>query len=315
MSVDFTTDDLDTKDRIAFWADVASKTFYAHSFDAPATNFAGRLRSRTIDSLALTICDCGPCAVTRTRRDTLRDDIDNYIFSIRLEGRSLFTQDDHTQMFAPGSVMIHSAGQPQTLEFLDATRSLHVSIPRRLMQGRLAAPDATRLLSRNTPEVGLVVDFIRSLSERADDLDAALMPRLANQVVELLSLALGGTNGAVPLSTARANALRRVKAEVEKRLRDPGLNPSDAAAGAGVSVRYANALLAEEGSSLERYIQQRRLEQCRRALEDPLQFNRMIGEIAYAWGFSDHSHFTRRFRDAFGMTPSDCRQLARPDAR
>jgi AraC family transcriptional activator of tynA and feaB len=34
----------------------------------------------------------------------------------------------------------------------------------------------------------------------------------------------------------------------------------------------------------------------------------MIGEIAFSWGFSDHSHFTRRFRAAFGMSPGECRR-------
>lgn len=313
MSVDFTTDALDERDRIPFWVDVASKTFYAHSFDAPATNFTGTLRSRNLDSLALTVCDCAPCEVTRTRRDTLRDDIDCYMFSIRLEGRSLLTQDDQTHMVAPGTVMLHNASQPVTLNFIDDTRSLHLIIPRRLMQGRLGDRNTTRFLSVDTPEVGLAVDFIQALNARTDQLDASLMPRLADQLVELVSLALGGANGEVTLSTARANALRRVKAEIEKRLCNPNLTPSLAAAAGGVSVRYANALLAEQGSSLERYIQQRRLEHCRHALEDPLQSHRMISEIAFAWGFSDHSHFTRRFRDAFGMTPRECRQLASYD--
>ncbi len=314
MSVDFTTDNLEERDRIAYWVDVASKTFYAHSFEAPAPSFSGQLRSKIVDGLALTVCDCGPCEVTRTRRDALRDDIDCYMFTIRLEGRSLFTQDDQRQMVGPGTVLLHSASRAQSFQFIDATSSLHVSIPRRLLQGRLGDRDRTRVLSGDVPEVGLAVDFIRSLNARAGQLDESMMPRLASQVVDLVSLAVGGANGEVALSTARAHALRRVKSEIEKRLCNPNLTPALAAAAGRVSVRYANALLAEEGSSLERYIQQRRLEHCRRALEDPLQSHRMISEIAYAWGFSDHSHFTRRFRDAFGMTPSECRERVAPNA-
>jgi AraC family transcriptional regulator, positive regulator of tynA and feaB len=33
-----------------------------------------------------------------------------------------------------------------------------------------------------------------------------------------------------------------------------------------------------------------------------------IGSIAFDWGFSDLSHFTRRFRQRFGCTPRDWRQ-------
>jgi AraC-like DNA-binding protein len=76
-------------------------------------------------------------------------------------------------------------------------------------------------------------------------------------------------------------------------------------------VRYANDLLSQEGSSIERYVLHRRLERCRQALEDTAQANRMIGEIAFAWGFSDLSHFGRRFRAAYGMTPGDYRRRGR----
>lgn len=315
MSVAFTTDHLDERDRIPFWVDVASKTFYAHSFSVADRNFTGHLKSGVLDDLFLTVCDCGPCTVTRSRRDTARDDVDSYILSIRLEGRSLFMQDDRTVVLEPGSVHFHTTGKPLKMQFLELTRSLHVTIPRRLIRPHIANPDAARLMSTDMPAVGLIADYVGALIGRVDKLDSVLRPRLAAQIVDLVSLTIGGEGGDAAPSTARAIALRRVKAEIEKRLTEPGLNPALAASGAGISIRYANALLAEEGTSLERYIQSRRLEQCRRALQDPLQSHRMIGEIAFAWGFSDHSHFTRRFRDAFGVTPSECREHVKPGMR
>jgi AraC-like DNA-binding protein len=102
----------------------------------------------------------------------------------------------------------------------------------------------------------------------------------------------------------------RLRAAIETRLSDPALNPETAAAAGGISVRYANELLSQENTSLERYILRRRLERCRQTLESPLQAHRTISEIAASWGFSDQSHFNRRFRDAFGMTPGDCRRQA-----
>jgi AraC-like DNA-binding protein len=37
----------------------------------------------------------------------------------------------------------------------------------------------------------------------------------------------------------------------------------------------------------------------------------LIGGIAFDWGFSDLSHFGRRFRAAYGMTPGEYRRHAR----
>jgi AraC-like DNA-binding protein len=102
-----------------------------------------------------------------------------------------------------------------------------------------------------------------------------------------------------------------LKAAIESRLHEPDLKPALAAAAAGISVRYANALLADQNSCLERYIIARRLERCRRVLEDPTQAHRMIGEIAFSWGFSDLSHFNRRFKAEFGCAPGEYRRNAR----
>jgi AraC-like DNA-binding protein len=99
-----------------------------------------------------------------------------------------------------------------------------------------------------------------------------------------------------------------IHAAIEARLADPALDAKTVAAAAGVSVRYANAVLAEEGTSIMRLIQTRRLARCRRALDHPLQNHRTISEIAYGWGFSDMTHFGRRFKAAFGRSPRDYRR-------
>jgi AraC-like DNA-binding protein len=110
------------------------------------------------------------------------------------------------------------------------------------------------------------------------------------------------------LSSGAAVALLKLRTAIENRLMDPRLDPTAAAAAAGISVRYANHLLSQQGTSLERLIVSRRLERCRRTLEDARQSHRTISEIAYAWGFSDLSHFNRRFKAAFGCTPRDYRR-------
>ena len=146
--------------------------------------------------------------------------------------------------------------------------------------------------------------------DRLGSLDQTASDRLAEQALDLIALAFTTELGqAQPaLSSSRATTLLRLKALIEARLSDPALKPEAVAAEAGFSVRYANDLLAEENFSLERYILHRRLERCRSALGDPLQAHRMIGEIAFSWGFSDLSHFTRRFRAAYGTTPGDYRR-------
>ena len=99
----------------------------------------------------------------------------------------------------------------------------------------------------------------------------------------------------------------KVRTAIEARLTDPALDLETVAV-RGVTRRYANAALAEQGTSIMHFIQSRRLERCRVALEDPLQMHRTISEIAYGWGFSDMTHFARKFRAAYGASPREYRK-------
>jgi AraC family transcriptional activator of tynA and feaB len=114
--------------------------------------------------------------------------------------------------------------------------------------------------------------------------------------------------GQVKLGSASALTLIRLRSAVEQALPNRDLTCQDVAAVAGISLRYANTLLAKEGTSLERLIKQRRLERCRKALAETS--GRPISDIAYSWGFSDVSHFSKAFKCAFGVSPRDYRRGA-----
>jgi AraC family transcriptional activator of tynA and feaB len=126
----------------------------------------------------------------------------------------------------------------------------------------------------------------------------------------LLALALGAneetreTTGQAELKAAR---LRAVRDYTEQNLNDPNLTPATVAARFGISPRYLHKLFEETGTSFSQWLQACRLEQSRRELADPAHDALGIAEIAYRWGFSDLSHFGRRFRAMYGVSPKDMR--------
>ncbi|UZR27763.1 helix-turn-helix domain-containing protein [Methylococcus mesophilus] len=83
------------------------------------------------------------------------------------------------------------------------------------------------------------------------------------------------------------------------------------ASGVGLSSRYVNELFQAEGTSLMRHVWQRRLEQCRRDLMDPVRSGCSLSEIAFRWGFNDLSHFSRAFKLRFGCSPNGYRRQYR----
>lgn len=114
---------------------------------------------------------------------------------------------------------------------------------------------------------------------------------------------------------ARVNGWEVARRVREKDASFPIVDAQAVANAIGVSVRYANEVLAEHGTSITKLIQARRLARCRYALEDPNQAHRTVSEIAYGWGFADLTHFGRRFKHAYGILPSEAQRLAKQSRR
>jgi AraC-like DNA-binding protein len=62
-----------------------------------------------------------------------------------------------------------------------------------------------------------------------------------------------------------------------------------------------------ESDTLSRYIQRRRVEESARALADPMRRTLSITAIATAHGFKSQAHFSRVFRESYGVAPRDFR--------
>lgn len=69
---------------------------------------------------------------------------------------------------------------------------------------------------------------------------------------------------------------------------------------------FARAFRESLGVPPHRYIIGIRLDRARLALQQP---DASLSEVASQFGFSDHSHFTRLFKERFGCTPSAYRKL------
>jgi AraC family transcriptional regulator, positive regulator of tynA and feaB len=316
MQIVFSTSKVHPRDRLSYWREEASKVYVSHEFSSKAgTSFYGSIRAQSLDVLGLSHFESAACRVERTQRCLRQDSDDDLVVCVQTSGRKTVHQDGRDAVLAVNDMVLVDPRRPFSLGMESGHGALALKVPRRELQARVG--DVTgftaRTISCSEPAAAIAAGFLTMLPEHIDGLNAQVAAKIAHQAIDLLALSFAAYAGIghVALSSRREVARLRLKATIESALCDHTFRPDDAASGAGISVRYANALLAEEGTSLERFIVLRRLQHCHRALVDPTQAGRKVSDIAYSFGFSDLSHFTRRFKAEFGYLPSECRPPCR----
>lgn len=138
-----------------------------------------------------------------------------------------------------------------------------------------------------------------------EGLASAVLPRstIADQVGSLLALmsrpvAANGRAGTRALLT-------RFRRLMRESFEEPDFSPEVLAARCGISKRYVHKVLADSGTTFGRELIELRLSNAKRMLLDPRYRTWTIGQVAMECGFSDQGHFSRRFRQRYGVVPSD----------
>jgi AraC-like DNA-binding protein len=311
----FSTKSVHPRDRLAFWREEATKALVAHEFSTPiGRNYHGEISASSLGNLALAALRSDEARVVRSQRCLKLADDDDVLLCRQVSGSMRMHQDGRDAVSRPGDLCILDPRRQFDLDASTNTQILIFKIPRPEMQARLGeiANYTATPISLEQPVAALASDFLAKLAARADGFQPSTGAKIAKQALDLVALAFETVGSTVAqLSSARSTAVLRLKSIIEAQLHDPALKPATAAQAAGMSVRYANVLLAREGTSLERYIMLRRLQRSHQALTNPVHASRTISDIAYSHGFRDPSHFARRFKEQFGCTPSEIRPRPR----
>jgi AraC family transcriptional activator of tynA and feaB len=102
----------------------------------------------------------------------------------------------------------------------------------------------------------------------------------------------------------------KIKHAINQSLRRPDLCVGDLAKQFGCSIRYIQRLFSEEDCTVSKYIRRQRLEGCKRQLADAAWLHHSITEIAFNWGFNSSAHFSRVFREEYGISAREYRKQA-----
>jgi AraC-like DNA-binding protein len=299
-----------------YWHDWICGTFVNLDCSSPnRETFSGSLVVQPIASLLLTTMTSDRMELMRSpkRIASGREDC----FLIALEGRttSALAQDGREGVLRTGDFAIVDSCRPYSVLFSENFKHHVLRIPRREMTQRIGAIDAvTGVTIDGSSGAGKLASLLcRTLAHEADTLPPETTSQVAGSLLDLFAVALGERLSSARVSeTAVRNAwFVRIRNHIDNHLSDPELSRTTIAVALGVSVRHLADIFGAGGLSVSAYIWERRLHKCCLALRDPAQNGRSISNIAFGWGFNDMSHFSRAFRNRYGVSPKEFREHAR----
>ncbi|MEW9529787.1 helix-turn-helix domain-containing protein [Microbispora sp. NPDC049125] len=211
-------------------------------------------------------------------------------------------------VIGPGTICVRDFGGDWRYTTGDATTSRILIFPRQALSGvSFERLSSFVTVSSFSPKARLLLAQLDALGDTAGRLTAKAAKRARNSTLHLIR----GILDAELSSQARSCHMRsRAERYIDRNLRDPSLDPRSIAKGLGVSLRTLHRAFAESDESVMAYVRRRRLDHARieMATHDS---SVTITYLAARWQFADAAHFSRAFRQRFGLTPTQYRKMDR----
>ncbi|MFF8727006.1 helix-turn-helix domain-containing protein [Streptomyces sp. NPDC015171] len=306
----FSTRDLPPGDRAAGWRRALSRAFVDLEVAAEhGRPWAGELAVERWGPLQIATEESGPGTLVRGARSVAADGRTHILVRRQLDGTALLLQDGRGAELLPGRWAFLDARRPFRIVLPRSQRARTLVLPRahlHLDERQLSVLTATVVDDAGEGAAALLLPLLCGLVEEIPRAPASRREQLAQVTAEILATVALEQAGSRPVPAL----WERITASVQDRLAEPGLAPQDIADQHGISLRYLHRLFQQHGTTVSSWVRARRLEGARGELAQPGAAHRAIAAVAARWGFTSPSHFSRTFRESYGMSPAQWRAAA-----
>jgi len=277
------------------------------------SSFRSSVRQRNLGPLTILEFDVEPYQVRLAQKlgSTPRERL---VLWLSIDGAGWVEQGGVTSKLDPTIICMYGANRPRTFAFTTPSRGIALLLPldavRQALQGwELALPlnvDCTRGAG------ALLADIVRSVARHADDLDEDAGSGLSNVLIGLLASVVSALPDSLRMMPSRLELFHkaRIRRFVREHLRDPGLDVDMVSRAVGLSTRYIHKLFSSEPEPLMKWVWVERIEGARKEIEATASRRKAISQIGFSWGFSGPAHFSRSFRNRYGVAPVEYRLRA-----
>jgi len=235
---------------------------------------------------------------------------DCYFAVVLTSGKYSLEQGGREVSLQPGDMTLYDATEPHSIVMPQISSKILISIPRNMLNQRIY--NVGKLTAKIIPAksgIGAVASsFIQTAVNQLNKLEQAQFLEMSDPILDMLTLSLNQLNtSSIHLSDHKSLTLMRVKHFINLHSEDCNLNPEVISKRVGLSIRYINNLFNTEDTSLMRFLTLQRLALAQRRLSNHLLSHKTITELAMQSGFNNMAHFSRIFKQSYGVSPRQYR--------
>ncbi len=302
----WSTDFVDQRRALAYWVDTVCDRFLELDIDTPVrSHFRACLDQIDFGPATLSFVGAAsqrirrtPARISRTRYPTF------FLLQFRV-GHGLLRQRSKEVQAHAGECVLINGTEPYELDCPQSTSAAILRMPEDWLRRWVPNPEtlSPMVFSQGDWSSALCAAMACLRLETCSDL---ALPRstVAEQIASLLTLAVG--KGAEPASPR--SLLSDLMLTLRDRLEETELSPLMVAAEHDISKRTLHYAFAAAGTTFVEQLMKLRLERAREILSDARQAAPRIEDVATRCGFTDPSHFARRFRQKYGHAPLQYRR-------
>ncbi|MFJ6747776.1 MULTISPECIES: helix-turn-helix domain-containing protein [unclassified Streptomyces] len=308
------SDDVPVGDRLAYWAECVGQTHAPVRMRSDhADDFRAQQRVMDLGAVSLWPATFQQLVIQRTPKLIRQSDPELFHVSLVVEGTGVGTWDDHETLYRPKDLHFNDSSMPWEIRTgKEPATTVGLELPKAALPlpRKMAAHMLPRRVPAQTGIAALLSQFCLQVSEDSASYQPEDGPRLGRVAAELVAALFAHAvedESLLPPDARKRTLVLRIKRYIQQHLHDPQLTPTTIAAAHHLSTSYLHRLFQDEEATVAAWIRRRRLEGARRELGDPALRSVPIHRIAARWGFPRAVDFSRAFRTAHGLAPSDYR--------
>lgn len=315
-TVQFSTDELPEKDRIACWREhygqLSLRVDIEPAKDAP---FDGCIISRTFPGLQLMEGRLSAAKISRTR-EFLSDGSDDLVMTVNRSGAIAVSSCGREVSLGQDDAILMTSAEVTAFDRPTTGGSFSLCAPRSALSPLVVDVESAimRPIPHHADALRLLCNYAEGLFAQRASMDPSLRNLAVSHVHDLMALTLGATRDATEnamLHGVRAAKLRLAKTYIMQNSHERDMSVGKVAGHLAATPRYVQRLFESDGCTFSEFLLGQRLSRAHRMLCEPSFYQHAVSAIAYDVGFGDLSYFNRSFRRVYGLTPRDVRANAK----